>query len=242
MRVRAALPSSVRPGRGGQRRMLSGVLAAVVAVPLAWSLAGAHGLTGARTQLAGGDAWLASPAQGLITLVDGASAQVIGSIRVPAAPWLSASSSSITIPPGGTGSVTVTGVGTPPADGLNTNVLGFRLDNGSTVNYDFLVNLPPVLGSVNCIATRDNSIPVTVFGGSVTDADPSGVHAVLTVGPFTRDMGAPISVSGNQVSFSFPRQQNLSTGETFSITFTDSGGLAVTGTGTRTMNPTACWP
>jgi hypothetical protein len=69
------------PGRAG----LSGGLAAVVAVPLVAMLASAPGLPASRVDLTGGGAWLASPGQGLVTLIDGASEQVVGSVRAPAA-------------------------------------------------------------------------------------------------------------------------------------------------------------
>jgi hypothetical protein len=64
-------------------RSLAGGLAAVAVLPLAFVLGRADGLPGTRTPLAGGGAWLASPAQGLLTLIDGPSEQVIGSVRVP---------------------------------------------------------------------------------------------------------------------------------------------------------------
>ncbi|HVQ91883.1 MAG TPA: hypothetical protein VMU51_12690 [Mycobacteriales bacterium] len=64
-------------------RVLSGGVAAVVAVPLALVLARADGLPGQRDELTGGGAWLASPAQGAVTLIDGASEQVVGAVRAP---------------------------------------------------------------------------------------------------------------------------------------------------------------
>jgi hypothetical protein len=63
---------------------MPGGLAAVVAVPIVVVLAGAHGLPSTRMGLSGGGAWLASPAQGLVTLMDGPSEQVVGSVRAPA--------------------------------------------------------------------------------------------------------------------------------------------------------------
>jgi len=67
------------------RTRLSGGLAAVATVPLAVLLAAAPGLPVSRVELSGGGAWLASPSQGLVTLIDGASEQVVGSVRAPAA-------------------------------------------------------------------------------------------------------------------------------------------------------------
>ncbi|MEN3359038.1 MAG: hypothetical protein V7637_3020 [Mycobacteriales bacterium] len=69
--------------RVGSGRALSGGVAAVVALPLALVLARADGLPGTRADLSGGGAWLASPAQGAVTLIDGASEQVIGAVRAP---------------------------------------------------------------------------------------------------------------------------------------------------------------
>jgi hypothetical protein len=162
-------------------------------------------------------------------------------VTVTTASWLSASAGSFTIAPGGTGSVTVTKVGTAPADGLNPNALGFRLDNGSVLNYDFLANTAPTDPSVNCIPTLDrNNIPVTVFSGSVSDAEPATVHAVLTVGPFSREMTL-ISTSGGQAGFSLQRQQNIGIGDTYSIEFTDAGGLTVTASGNRNDRSPPCW-
>jgi hypothetical protein len=59
-------------------------VAAVAAVPLALVLARADGLSGQRDELTGGGAWLASPTQGAVTLIDGASVQVVGAVRAPA--------------------------------------------------------------------------------------------------------------------------------------------------------------
>jgi PASTA domain len=67
------------------RRALSGGVVAVVALPLLLVWTRAHGLPAQRVELTGGQAWLASPAQGLVTLIDGPSNQVIGSVRVPPA-------------------------------------------------------------------------------------------------------------------------------------------------------------
>jgi hypothetical protein len=156
-------------------------------------------------------------------------------VTVTTAPWLSASAGSFTIAPGGTGSVTVTRVGTAPSDGLNPNALGFRLDNGSVVNYDFLANIAPVVTDAHCISTQLNNIPTVVFIVGVNDADPSRVTATLTVGPFSRAMNIT-ATSGNSVSFSLNRQTNLNADvATWSVMVTDSGGLTATGTGAR------CW-
>jgi hypothetical protein len=68
---------------GALGRSLAGGVAAVAALPLAFVLTRADGLPRTRVPLTGGGAWLASPAQGLLTLIDGSSAQVVGSVRVP---------------------------------------------------------------------------------------------------------------------------------------------------------------
>jgi hypothetical protein len=54
---------------------------------------------------------------------------------------------------------------------------------------------------------------------------------------------APRPVTGNQAFWSFERQQNLNTGDSWSVTFTDSGGLAVTGTGMNVNSAAGkpCW-
>jgi Divergent InlB B-repeat domain len=71
-------------GRFGQwRRAVVPGVAAVVALPL---LLVAHsGYVGAHTELTSGAAWLASPSQGILTLIDGAAGEVVGSVRVPGA-------------------------------------------------------------------------------------------------------------------------------------------------------------
>ncbi len=67
---------------GPKRRWAAGVLAAAV---LAWLLLfGVKGNSAERVALSGSGAWLVSTGQGLATLVDGASEQVIGSVRVAA--------------------------------------------------------------------------------------------------------------------------------------------------------------
>ncbi|MEV4509131.1 hypothetical protein AB0K00_09275 [Dactylosporangium sp. NPDC049525] len=62
----------------------SALAVALLAVPVTGALMGS-GFPGAHVTLSGGAAWLASPQQGLVTLIDGASEQVIGSVRAPAA-------------------------------------------------------------------------------------------------------------------------------------------------------------
>jgi hypothetical protein len=71
--------------RTSGRLLLSGVLAAVVAVPVGLALAGAAGVPRHEITLTSGGAWLASPGQGIVTLIDGASEQVVGALRAPAA-------------------------------------------------------------------------------------------------------------------------------------------------------------
>jgi DNA-binding beta-propeller fold protein YncE len=44
-----------------------------------------HGYPASRVSLSGGGAWLASASEGIVTLIDGASDQVVGSIRAPGA-------------------------------------------------------------------------------------------------------------------------------------------------------------
>jgi hypothetical protein len=67
------------------RRPLAGGMAAVAAVPLGLVLLHAKSWPGSQVALAGGQAWLASPTQGVVTLIDGASEQVVGLLRVPGA-------------------------------------------------------------------------------------------------------------------------------------------------------------
>jgi hypothetical protein len=55
-----------------------------VALPAVVLLARADGLPAARAEMSAGGAWLASPSQGIVTLIDGASEQVVGSVRAPA--------------------------------------------------------------------------------------------------------------------------------------------------------------
>jgi len=75
------------------RRLLRGAfgpvvqtgLVAALAVPAVVVLGQAHGLPRSRPQLTGSGAWLASPSQGVLTLLDGAAEQIVGSVRVPGA-------------------------------------------------------------------------------------------------------------------------------------------------------------
>jgi hypothetical protein len=71
--------------RPGARRAVSGGLTGLLAIPVVLALTGAGGLPRSRVELSGGGAWLASPTQGLVTLIDGASEQVVGSVRAPGA-------------------------------------------------------------------------------------------------------------------------------------------------------------
>jgi hypothetical protein len=74
-----------RPRRFGWRVRLTSGVAAVALVPVGLVLSRAAGLPGAREVLAGGGAWLASPSQGVVTLIDGAAEQVVGVVRAPGA-------------------------------------------------------------------------------------------------------------------------------------------------------------
>ncbi len=70
--------------RVGGRRALSGAAVAAVALPAVLLAAHGTGLPASRVELSGGTAWLGSPAQGVVTLIDGASEQVIGYVLAPA--------------------------------------------------------------------------------------------------------------------------------------------------------------
>jgi hypothetical protein len=63
------------------RRVLAGAAAAVVAVPVAMAAVWGSGYEDTRVSLSSGTAWLASPGQSLVTLVDGPSELVLGSVR-----------------------------------------------------------------------------------------------------------------------------------------------------------------
>jgi hypothetical protein len=71
--------------RTNGRLLLSGLLTAAIAAPVGFALAGAAGVPRIEIRLASGGAWLASPGQGIVTLIDGASEQVVGALRAPAA-------------------------------------------------------------------------------------------------------------------------------------------------------------
>jgi hypothetical protein len=60
-------------------------LGVVVVVPLVLVAAQGDGFPTSRVELSSGGAWLVSPSQGLVTLIDGASDEVVGSVRAPAA-------------------------------------------------------------------------------------------------------------------------------------------------------------
>jgi hypothetical protein len=71
--------------RGIVPRLVPGGLSAVVVIPLVVLLGHARGLPAQRELLRGGGAWLVSAARAEVTLVDGASDEVVGSVRVPGA-------------------------------------------------------------------------------------------------------------------------------------------------------------
>jgi hypothetical protein len=75
-RVRPRLPGGLRP-------WLAVVGVCALALPLALAAVYGTGYPPARLTLAAGTAWLPSPAQGLVTLVDGPSELVVGSVRAP---------------------------------------------------------------------------------------------------------------------------------------------------------------
>src|SRR6266487_2915991 len=67
-----------------RRSTAAGGLAALLLASLVAAAFG-HGYPASRVSLAGGGAWLASASQGVVTLIDGASEQVVGSVAAPGA-------------------------------------------------------------------------------------------------------------------------------------------------------------
>jgi hypothetical protein len=108
-------------------------------------------------------------------------------VTVSAASWLGLSDTSITVQPGGTGSVTVRVDGTPPADGEISDAVTFRLNNDNLVRYDVLANLAPVWNNyAECL-------PVVVDGKATfysdfLDAEVSTLDVTLMVGGFSARM------------------------------------------------------
>ena len=74
----------IRSWLRSRRAASAGVLAVLLVASLA-ALAHGKGYRNSRLVLSGGGAWLASASQGLVTLIDGASEQVVGSVRAPGA-------------------------------------------------------------------------------------------------------------------------------------------------------------
>jgi Divergent InlB B-repeat domain len=66
------------------RRVLAAAAATAVVASVAVALTHGNGFAAHREVLGGGSVWLGSPWQGVVTLVDGAAEQVVGSVRVPA--------------------------------------------------------------------------------------------------------------------------------------------------------------
>jgi hypothetical protein len=62
---------------------MAGVLGVGLVVPVAVGLSGAGGLPVRRLELTSGGAWLASPAQGVVSLIDGPAEEIVGLLRVP---------------------------------------------------------------------------------------------------------------------------------------------------------------
>jgi hypothetical protein len=65
------------------RRALVGALGVGLVVPLLVGLSRAGGLPARRLEMTSGSAWLASPAQGVLSLIDGPTEQVVGLLAVP---------------------------------------------------------------------------------------------------------------------------------------------------------------
>jgi hypothetical protein len=63
------------------RRLVGGLVAAALVVPAAVAAVWGKGYEDTRVSLSSGTAWLASPGQSLVTLVDGPSELVLGSVR-----------------------------------------------------------------------------------------------------------------------------------------------------------------
>ncbi|MEN3358581.1 MAG: hypothetical protein V7637_2563 [Mycobacteriales bacterium] len=60
-------------------------MAAALAIPVIVVLTTSSGLPASRVSMSGGGAWLASPTQGAVTLIDGPSDQVVSAVRAPGA-------------------------------------------------------------------------------------------------------------------------------------------------------------
>jgi len=63
------------------RRLVGGLVAAALVVPAAVAAVWGKGYEDTRVSLSSGTAWLTSPGQSLVTLVDGPSELVLGSVR-----------------------------------------------------------------------------------------------------------------------------------------------------------------
>ena len=81
-RARASLLPAGRPRTGGA---VAGVTTLALAVPLALGAAFGGGYVERLLDLTSGTAWAVSPAQGLVSLVDGASDRVVAGVAVPGA-------------------------------------------------------------------------------------------------------------------------------------------------------------
>jgi Divergent InlB B-repeat domain/PKD domain len=79
--VRVRLPAA--PGAHGARRAIAAAVTAALAGSVLFGLSRADGLPSRQFELASGGAWLASPAQGVVTLIDGPAEQVVGLLPVP---------------------------------------------------------------------------------------------------------------------------------------------------------------
>jgi uncharacterized repeat protein (TIGR02543 family) len=109
-----------------RRAVGSAALAVALVAPASVALSHARGLTAQRPVLANGAAWLVSPAQGVVTLVDGASEQVVGLLRVPGL----TASDQVSAVQDGAGAYLV-----DPTAGTVSRVDGARYEVGAAVKF-----------------------------------------------------------------------------------------------------------
>ncbi len=127
-----------------------------------------HGYPSSRVMLSGGGAWLASASQGLVTLIDGASEQVVGSVAAPGA----AKGDALSVVQSGASAYVVDGT-----QGTVSRVDGATYEASAPVRFGAAGDAPGVYAGSHAVYVVDGGRRLA----SVTDPDTLRVRRRLSL-------------------------------------------------------------
>jgi hypothetical protein len=143
-------------------------------------------------------------------------------VAVTAESWITLSAATVTVPAGGTATVTAQVTGTPPADGTVADAIRFRLGNGKQAGVAVVANAPPVITGSRCARVTRTAI---VFFG--VNTDDSVVSATVHVGDTVINLTANRADPNDGTPFDFGGTDSFrnAPAEVWSAIVTDQFGL-----------------